>query len=340
MNPTPEQGAVIKQAAEWHQRLQDGELDQGSQREFRAWVQLPANLQELARICLLDVLLQSALRKGLPRDLPKNVISFDSYADVTRQRPRPAQQPAATSRFNIRKFGVAASVVLAVIATMWLSLIDTDKVITTASGSWDKQLLEDGSVVYVAPSTKLRFQFTDGMRAVTLVRGQALFEVARDPSRPFIVSTDAGSVRAVGTKFSTSDLGDTVIVTVAEGEVAIAAIAFRNGAQPMAHAVANQQVVLSPTGVSTPVSVDADHELMWIRNWYEYEGERVSDIVARLNLLNDLQVVVEDPQVLRLRVNRLSFRPSQPEDFVHKINLWYAGYPGKIRADALRIEQP
>jgi hypothetical protein len=42
--------------------------------------------------------------------------------------------------------------------------------------------------------------------------------------------------------------------------------------------------------------------------------------------------------VLRLRVNRLAFKPSRPGDFVRKINLWYAGYPGKTGANALRLQ--
>lgn len=341
MNPTPEQGAVIKQAVEWHQRLKLGKLDPDLRSEFRVWMQSPANVEELGRLCLMDALLEGALKKGVRRDLPKNVVDFDSYAGVTRPRPRPLQQPAAApSRLNLTWLSLAATAVLAVIATLWVSLIGTDPVITTASGSWEKQLLDDGTVVYVGPHSKLRFHFTDEMRRVTLVRGRALFEVAKEPARPFSVATDMGTVRAVGTTFSTSHLGDTVVVTIAEGKVAVTAKALSNGVVPMVHAIANQQVVLSSTGVSTPVPVDADRELMWLRNWYEYEGERVGDIIAQLNLLNEAQVIVDDPQVLRLRVNLLSFRPSQPEDFVSKINRWYAGYPGKTSANALRLERP
>ncbi|WP_129642732.1 FecR family protein [Peristeroidobacter agariperforans] len=340
MNPTPEQGAVIKQAVEWHQRLKLGELDQDLRREFRVWLQSRANVEELGRLCLMDAFLEGAFKKRVRRDLPKNVVDFDSYADTVRPRPRPLQQPAvARSRFNLTRLALAGSVVLAVIATLWVSVVGTDRVISTASGSWEKQLLKDGTVVYAGPHTKLRFHFTEEMRGVALVRGQALFEVAKQPAWPFIVSTDEGTVRAVGTAFSTSDLGDSVLVTVAEGKVAVTATAVRGGVQPMVHAIANQQVVLSSTGVSTPVSVDADRELMWLRDWYEYEGERVGDIVAQLNLLNDSQVIVDDPQVLRLRVNLLSFRPSQPEEFVSKINRWYEGYPGKTSTHALRLER-
>lgn len=339
MNPTIQQAAVIKQAAEWYQRLKDGELDEVSQREFRDWLNVPANLVELARMCLIDARLRRVFKKNA-RVLPENVIDFDSYATVTRPRPQPPQRRAAMSRFKIRSIALVVGIVLAVSVVTWMRLGSSDYVVMTRQGHWDKQLLDDGTVVYVGPHTKLRFHFTEETRGVALVRGEALFEVAKDPGRPFIVSTDAGTVRAVGTAFATSDRGDTVVVTVAEGKVAVTASATRNGVQHQVYATANQQVVLSSNGVSMPVPVKADRELMWVRNWYEYEGERVADIVARLNKLNGAQVIVDDPQVLRLRVNLLMFKPSQPEEFVHKVNLWYADYPGKASPNAVHLERP
>jgi transmembrane sensor len=240
---------------------------------------------------------------------------------------------------------MAASVVLAVLAMTLSSFVNTDQVIVTKQGRWDKELLEDGTVVYAGPRTKLRFHFNDETRAVTLVRGEALFEVAKEPGRPFIVTTDAGRVQAVGTEFATADLGDTVVVTVAEGKVVVTPTAIRDdGMQPMTPVVAGQQVVLSPAGASAPVDVDTDRELKWIRDWYEYDGERVGDIVAQLNLRHDVQVIVDDPQVTRLRMNSLTFKPSQPEDFVAKINRWYQDYPHKTGsqpgAKVLHLERP
>jgi transmembrane sensor len=346
MNPTPEQGAVIKQAVEWHQRLREGELDQAARREFTRWLEAsPAHFQELAQICALDVLLQGPMKKGVPRSQASNVINFDSYASVSRPRPQPRQMTSATMRFPARKFAMAASVVLAALAMVLSSFVQTDQVIVTNQGRWDKQLLEDGTVVYAGPRTKLSFHFNDQTRAVTLVRGEALFEVAKEPGRPFIVTTDAGTVQAVGTEFATADLGDTVIVTVAEGKVVVTPTAIRDdGMQPMTPVAAGQQVVLSPTGTSAPVAVDTDRELKWIRDWYEYDGERVSDIVAQLNLRHDVQVIVDDPQVARLRMNSLSFKPSQPEDFVSKINRWYEDFPdktgGRSAAKVLHLERP
>jgi transmembrane sensor len=346
MNPTPEQGGVIQQAVEWHQRLKQGELDQDSRHDFRVWLQTsPSHLEELARICLIDALLQDPLKKDLPRALPENVINFDSYAMVTRPRPTQPQMPAVTPRFNTRKIAVAASVVLSVIVMAFASLVSTDQVIVTQQGHWDKQLLEDGTVVYAGPRTKLRIHFNGETRGVTLVRGEASFAVAKEPGRPFIVSTDVGTVQAVGTEFATADRGDTVVVTVAEGRVVVTPTAIRDdGLQPMTPVVADQQVVLSQAGVSTPVAIDAERELKWIRDWYEYDGERVGDIVAQLNLRNGVQVIVDDPQIARLRINSLAFKPSQPDDFVHKVNRWYEDYPQKTAdqpgAKVLHLERP
>ncbi len=330
MNPT-QQGAVIKQAVEWHQRLKQGDLDRDSQRDFRLWLSTsPAHIKELARICLIDALLRRPLNKVVSGGFPENVISFDAYAFVTRPRPQQPRMPTATSQFNTKKIAVAASVLLAVIATIAASLVRTDKVIVTHLGQWDKQLLEDGTVVYAGPRTQLRFHFNGETRAVTLVEGEALFEVAREPDRPFIVTTDRGTVQAVGTEFATADRGDTVVVTVAEGKVVVTSTANRDGFQSMTPVTADQQVLLSSTGVSTPVAVHAERELKWIRNWYEYDGERVGDIVAQLNRRNAVQVVLDDPEVARLRINQtLTFRPSQPEDFVRKIERWYQGYHHK-----------
>lgn len=345
MTPTPEHGAVIKQAVEWHQRLKLGELDLPSQRAFRAWIeQSPQHLKELTGLCLLDVLLQGGpLQSNVLRALPTNVINLESYAPAARSRAQEQMAPKVTRRFAVKKLAVAAGLTVALFAASFVRWVSGDQAIVTAQGRWDKDLLEDGTVVQAGPGTELRIHFDDERRLVTLVRGEALFEVAKDPDRPFVVSTDAGTVRAVGTEFATHDLGDTVVVTVAEGIVAVAPSAGGNRAQPSVRVTANQQVVLSPKGVSVPVVVDVDRELKWIRNWYEFHGESVGEIVAELNLRHHVRVVIDDPEVARLRLSPLSFKPSQPQDFVARINGWNAGRPRidrQPREDVLHIEQP
>lgn len=327
MNATPP-GTVTTQAIEWHQRLKQGEMDAATRTRFRAWMRSPDNVKELAQICLIDASIGSL--KGAARALPKNVIDFGSYAPVARPL---AQSPAPRpSRFKA-KIAAVASVLLAVTVGAVATLVSADRVIMTREGSWDKQLLDDGTVVYAGPRTKLRFHFDERTRAVELLRGEALFEVAKEPERPFIVSTNAGRVQALGTAFATAEARGQVIVTVVKGKVAVTAA---DSAQPMVPLGANQQVVLSSRSVSEPVTVNAERELKWVRDWYEYEGEQVGEIILELNQRHESKIVVDDPQVMRLRMNSLAFKPSRPEDFVAQINRWYANYPHKTSRTSRR----
>ncbi len=341
MSPTAEQEAAIKQAIEWHQRLDEGDMDAAARREFRAWLQSPANARELAHICMIETMVRHAPLKSERPALPANVIPFQSYASQS-YAPPPRSRVSQASVAPLApaaprwptKIAIAASMVLALLIVGIVGLVTTRQVIVTREGRWEKQLLDDGSVVYAGPRTKLRFNFDADTRAVTLVQGEALFDVAKDPGRPFIVTTDVGSVQAIGTSFATVDLGDEVVVTVASGRVAVTSIASE--VQPMLPLGANQQTVLSSIGASEPVTVNAEREVKWIRNWYEYDDEQVGEIIAQLNQRHEVKVIVDDPQVARLRMNSLSFKPSEPEEFVNKINSWYAGYPQKASAPAGR----
>ncbi|MBM0108665.1 FecR domain-containing protein [Steroidobacter sp. S1-65] len=328
MNATPP-GTVTTQAIEWHQRLKQGEMDAATRARFRAWMRSPDHVKELAHICLIDASLGGIKREG--RALPKNVIDFGSFAPMA--RPRTA--PSAPHRARLKsKVAAAASVLLAVAVGSLAALLSGDSVIVTREGSWDKRLLNDGTVVYAGPRTKLRLHFDERTRAVELLRGEALFEVARQPGRPFVVSTNAGRVQALGSAFAAAEAGDQVVVTVMKGKVAVTG---HHGAQPMVPLGANQQVVLSSRRVGDPVTVNAERELKWVRNWYEYDGEQVGEIIAELNQRHGTQIVVDDPQVMPLRMSSLAFRPSRPEEFVAQINRWYADYPHKAgrRRDAV-----
>lgn len=321
-------------------------MDDAARHAFRVWMRSPEHADELARICLVDALLQrresKSKSKSEPRrTLPENVINFHSYAPAPRARtePLPVTRPISRSPARI---ATAASMVLALLVVAMVGLMTTDQVIVTRQGRWDKQLLEDGTVVYVGPRTRLRFNFDDDSRNVTLVQGEVFFEVAKDPDRPFVVNTDRGKVQATGTAFATRDVGEEVVVIVASGRVAVTAIAA--GVQPTLPLRANQQTVLSSSGASEPVSVNAEREVKWIRNWYEYDGEQVGEIVEQLNRRHDVEVVIDDPQVARLRMSSLAFKPSEPETFVAKINRWYAEFPqktGERRSGAvLRLQRP
>jgi transmembrane sensor len=81
--------------------------------------------------------------------------------------------------------------------------------------------LADGSMIELNARSQVRIRFSKEQRSVDLIEGQALFHVAKDRARPFVVTSDGTQVRAVGTEFDVYQKHGGTIVTVVEGRVAI-----------------------------------------------------------------------------------------------------------------------
>jgi len=336
---------AIHEAAEWNQRLKAGDLDDVQRREYCLWMRSPLHQIEMGRVCLIDALLHLAPLRSEPLWRPDNVIDFESYAPMTRPRMKEPPPPKRKQRFGLKLAAAAAVAGLAigfVVIGKSVEPVAADTTIVTTIGAWDKKLMDDGSVIYAGPESELTFHQDGRQRSVAFARGEAFFDVAPDPTHPFIVATDFGSVRVLGTEFLVAYKGNSVVITVREGKVGVTPSGSADTMQPTATLVANQQVVMSSSGVNPAARVDAEREVMWVRNWYEPHGEMVCEIVQQLNQRHDVEIVVDDPQVCRMRVSSLSFRPSEPEDFVKKVNQIYADYPyraGVAGETVLRLHQ-
>jgi transmembrane sensor len=338
---------AIHEAAEWNQRLKAGDLDDVQRREYCIWLQSPLHQIEMGRVCLIDALLQLAPLRNEPVWRPDNVIDFESYAPMTRPRVKEPPPPKRKQRlgWKLAAGAVAAGLAIGFVVVVVGRSADPvvpEAVIVTTIGAWDKKLMDDGSVIYAGPNSELTFHSDGQQRSVTFVRGEAFFDVAPDPTHPFVVTTDFGSVRVLGTEFLVAYKGNSVVITVREGKVGVTPKQAPDAMQPAVTLVANQQVVMSSVGLRGPVAVDAEREVMWVRNWYEPHGEMVCEIIQQLNQRHDVEIVVDDPQVCRMRISSLSFRPSEPEDFVQKVNRIYAEYPyreGVAGGTVLRLQQ-
>ncbi len=130
-------------------------------------------------------------------------------------------------RHRRRRIRGAASalVALLVVGWVWQLRVPSQSPVaapTTAVVSFPtRQVLPDGSVVLLRAGAGLALDFSDAMRRVTLQKGEALFEVAKNPDRPFVVQAGGLDVRAVGTAFAVHLQPAAVEVLVTEGRVAV-----------------------------------------------------------------------------------------------------------------------
>lgn len=316
---------LSEQAAAWFVRLVANDLSARERREYLAWLKASGRHVE----ALLDIYRYHGygrkaklhMRATPDRDPDSNIIPFTPRGmTAPPYLPRETQQPR---RGRFPKIAAAIAGVLFTIVVGWIvKTTYIDNRIATGPGQWDRELLSDGSVLRIGPNTRLRWSFDDFQRSVVLSEGEAVFEVAKDPLRPFIVSTHVGNVRAVGTEFGISFMnGSTAIVTVAHGKVAVSKphegrFTIEQKADAVAELVADQQIVMSLEGAEPIKEVDASRELQWATGYYEFRGETVGEAVAQFNRRNKLQVVMSDPAIGNIAMPFTTVKLDDPETFV------------------------
>lgn len=348
MEPTDSRSAIMEEAAHWWARvgMRDPRTVSRAEREaFTEWLRAsPVNVAELLRIANVHFTLEHFRGwKAIPTDEPEtgpgNVVSLER---------------AAPRRRRARFWGVAASAFAAGLVCFGIFVTLGGRVIQTARAERREVVLSDGSVVQLEPETRLEISFGTHQRRVWLQRGRALFRVAKDPRRPFWVRADQTLVRAVGTEFGVEDRARSVVVTVAEGKVAVLS---SRGAPPIPPArgldasqptsgiasvarpgtvgvfvTAGEQVTVPADGTSAapPVRiVDASRALAWARGRLVFENEPLADVVAEFNEYNQLQLRLGDPALARRRVSGV-FDATDPETLLAFIQ---AGSRVRIRRD-------
>lgn len=179
----------------------------------------------------------------------------------------------------------------------------------------EHRTLPDGTFVELRPGAELIVNFTADsadLRRVTLTRGEALFQVAPNPARPFVVSAGSSRFRAVGTAFSVSLSSESVALLVTEGRVAVEPTtpglpaATDNAVAPIIEAGFRVVVAHSPTIplAVAPVSADeALHALAWRMPRLEFSETPLAEVVRLLNQHGDRRLRLATPDLGRVEIS-------------------------------------
>ncbi len=203
---------IEDQAVAWCLRLHEGEPTAAEQQALDAWLaEDPAHRAQFARMRRLwDGV---ALDAHAPELLP------------LRQQALAAAQAAGRRRWTSPRgrvapwLAAAAALLLAIGVTLLLR--DRATLYETRVGEQRAVVLADGSTLVLDADSAVRVRFSDDRRDLTLERGRASFKVAKNPLRPFAVTSGSSVVVAVGTAFSVERLAREVRVALYEGHVAV-----------------------------------------------------------------------------------------------------------------------
>lgn len=305
---------IDEAAAAWDARLRGGKAGVRDHRAFQAWLQ-----EEPAHQAAHDRL-QAALRL-LRRhaDLPE----LSALRDEARNGVNAGKRRRIASILSVA-MGVAASLLLFVVmpatdrGAAVLAQLRGESIYATAPGESTKVTLADGSVVTLDSDTRMAVRLAPARRDIVLLRGRALFRVAKDAARPFVVSAGSRSITALGTVFDVRVSPRELRVTLAEGSVAVRPLAAGRGARQQI-LKPRQQLVASGSAAPVLRTVDVDNALAWADRQFFFEDEPLGTAIDEINRYADLKMIV-DPAVAQLRISGM-FRASDQDDFIEALKL-------------------
>ncbi len=188
----------------------------------------------------------------------------------------------------------------------------------------EQRTLDDGSKVEINRGASIEVEYTPEFRRIYLTKGEANFEVEKDPNRPFVVNVAGVDVRAVGTVFSVKLSDDEVDVIVTEGKVSVKPTAAHfDYDEPVSDAFLEigqrARVNLENKRPSVDVSSISDVELVKAHRWkprlLDFDSTPLGDIVGEFNASNPIQVVLGDPDLEMVSLSS-SFWSDNVEGFV------------------------
>jgi transmembrane sensor len=288
--------SIAKQAAEWIAR-RDAGWDAAAQRDFAAWLAAdPRHAAAWAEASATWDALAAPRTAGRGANLLARTAVHES-----RRRRRTAA------------LAVGLVALLAVHApwreparTLPAPVVESTTIIRRP----DRQVLPDGSSVELAAGASLEIDFSNLVRSVRLVRGEALFSVTPDPARPFVVAAGAVRVRAVGTQFVVGLAGEATAVLVTEGRVAVGREPEAEDATAPAPIEITAGRRLDLHGRETPAAAPRDvpaaemaRALAWRQHRVEFNSTPLAEAVAWINRDSAQQLTLADDATGRLCIS-------------------------------------
>ncbi len=297
------------EAAEWFVEFRSGDDDELMRRRFSQWLtQSPEHVHaylQTAAVWTGGASLDPRRRYGEPE-----LISMARAEDMAiawgagdAPAPLPAQAPQGTEKSHFRRagrpvaFGIAALLVIMVLMNI-TAFLPRRATYATETGEQRSIALDDGSTVELNSRSKMRVHFTPAERSVDLLEGQALFRVAKDNRRPFVVRSGEASIRAVGTEFDVYQKRQDTVITVIEGRVAVgtAASGITAGDSFLG---AGEQLTVVPrsTALGAPVRANLAAATAWTQHRLVFDSASLKEVAEEMNRYNSRPLVIDGADV-------------------------------------------
>jgi transmembrane sensor len=301
--------AVVAEAATWIALLHGPDRTLAAERGLKRWLAedpLHAKAFELATETWNEA--RASVKRGA-----KVKLILPGEKKIPRHKTQSGALAAAAA--------VAAIVVGIVVA---MNFYRQQSGVATEVGERRILTLEDGTQVYLNTATRLVVNYGTERRHVRLESGEALFEVAKRPDRPFVVSAGERDITALGTAFLVRRDEERVSVTLVEGKVAV------SGASDSATVLSPGERLTYPRFAQAP-KVDRpelDKLTAWQNGKVNIDNLTLAEASAEMNRYSRVQLEVQGGEASSLRLSGI-FRIGDSKNFANAV----------ARTHGLRIEE-
>jgi transmembrane sensor len=302
-----DRSTIEREAREWLIRL-DSEIPLADLEDnaLREWVtRSPAHRQELKRI------FKFWNRANILAELAIPVQTVDGHRKANLFRGTWIPWPGPHRIYPVATIFILC---LTIALTAWVHNKPdtyTNGIYVTIIGKQQSFSLADGSTMQLNTDSQVQVDYSGKLRKIRLVRGEAHFDVAHDPDRPFEVFAGQSLVRALGTAFSVYLKKDDVKVIVTDGQVNIAAVSsvtpvdVKNEEASVIELdslQAGQSAVFNniTSTIKTKNNL-AEQELQKLMSWQDgyllFDGDSLSDVMEEVNRYVPLTIEIIEPKL-------------------------------------------
>lgn len=309
-------------ASEWYIKLHTQNANQDLHKEFKEWLAAdPEN--ELAYIeCEIALSALNHLEKApevqsiiesIETEHPETAFNFSKIWGKFSQK--------STLRYTTAITGLVCICLLSMNLLNFYSKPPTNnQIYSTLPGKQKTIALNDGSIVNLNTGSQLHINYEEKRRQLALKKGEAVFTVEHDPTRPFDVIAGNRIVRAIGTRFNIIIDGDNIIVSVLEGKVKVLnqttlrknTIDIEKNITPGFSASYN---INDDSVITITKSEKTERISGWLQGQLTFNNWMLADAIKEHNRYADIKIFFKDKRINAMRIAGV-FKIGDTESFL------------------------
>jgi transmembrane sensor len=216
-------------------------------------------------------------------------------------------------------FALAASVCFLAILVFFAIPNDVQKnTYATVVGQQMSTTFDDGSIIHLNTNSRIETEFSDEKRIIKLIQGEALFVVAHDPERPFIVYAGNRLVQAIGTKFVVHLKSENIQVTVTDGKVKMSKVPLNKTLTDIkdhnntdtkkddVYITKGEKVIVGANQAPKLTLIKPENlkrALSWLDGKLIFVNEELFDVIEEINRYIDVEIVLKDPSLHKITIS-------------------------------------